>query len=345
MADKAIKANAVIKPRGISRDLTVQQPGLYRAGMYQELQKFGKTPKGKEQARQLLLTEGLEGTELDSQIEITGLDLTVAEDKALHACLRLLDQTGYQGNLPPLEMYSQAYRGSYTLPRLQISWPEYLEAYGLQGNTKGKARKDAIDALEALQQPRRIVYSRRRPYSEKGKKLYEAIVTQSPVIKLSKIYPELDEEEMEQLRAGHDLPGRVTSLVIEFSPLLIDRIESFYLLKPVGLFDEIEEYLGSKRYSPAVSLFAQWLLTKNYTPVRIAKELLAEKLRLHALLEQRKPSLLQSRLQQAIDTSLAMELLLGYDQDDFGVYTFHLNPERCLRIASSQPAEDEEQEL
>ena len=44
------------QPRSVSQELTAQRPGLYKAGMYQELQKFGN----KEQVRQLLLTEGLE---------------------------------------------------------------------------------------------------------------------------------------------------------------------------------------------------------------------------------------------------------------------------------------------
>lgn len=330
------------QPRAVSQELTVQQPGLYKAGMYQELQKFGN----REQARQLLLSEGLQGTELDDQIEITGLDLTVAEDRALHACLRLLDGTGYKGNLPPLEVNSPGYKGHYTLPRLQTSWPEYLEAFGLEPGTKGKARIEAINALEALQKPRRIAY-RRRYWTGKGKErkaISDVIVTQSPLIRLSKVYKALEDDQAEQIMAGREMPGRVTNVVIEFSPLLIDRIESFYLLKPVALHQEIESHLGSRRISPAVPLFAQWLLTKNRTPVRIGKKLLAERLRLYSLLEQRKPALLQDRLQQAIQTAQALGYLRAWEEDAFGVYTFHLNPERCLRIASSQPAEDDQEQ-
>lgn len=339
MADSSSKGR---QPIAVSQELAIQ-PGLYKAGMYQELQKFGN----RLQARQLLLSEGLQGTELDDQVEITGLDLTVAEDKALHACLRLLDGTGYKGNLPPLEVYSPGYKGHFTLPRLQTSWPEYLEAFGLEPGTKGKARIEAIQALEALQKPRRIAYKRVN-WTGKGKdrkRLYDVIVPPpSPLIRLFKVYRALEEEQADQIMAGREMPGRVTSLVIEFSPLLIDRIESFYLLKPAALHQEIESHLGSKRISPAVPLFAQWLLTKNRTPVRIGKKLLAERIRLFSLLEQRKPSLLDKRLQEAIQTAQALGYLLAWEEDAFGVYTLHLNPERCRRIASSQPAEDDQEQ-
>ena len=335
-------AKGKVQPRSVSQDLTAQRPGLYKAGMYQELQKFGN----KERVRQLLLTEGMEGTELDNQIEITGLDLSVTEDKALHAILRLLDGTGYKGNMPPEEITPRGYRERISLPRLQISWSEYLEAYGLSSQTKGKGRLEAIEALEALQKLRRVAY-RRRYLTGEGKsrrRLSDVVVTQSPLIRLTKVYRGLEEEEADQIIAGQDIPGRVTSLVIEFSPLLVDRIESFYLLKPVTLFQEIEDHLGSRRISQAVPLFLQWLMTKNTPTVRIAKKLLAERLRLQALLEQRKPSLLDKRLQEAIQTAQTLDYLLAYEEDAFGVYTFHLNPERCSRIASIQPAEDEEQE-
>ena len=330
------------QPRSVSQELTAQRPGLYKAGMYQELQKFGN----KEQVRQLLLTEGLEGTELDNQIEITGLDLSVTEDKALHACLKLLDGTGYKGNMPPEETTPRGYKEKVSLPRLQISWSDYLEAYGLPSQTKGKGRLEAIEALDGLQKSRRIAY-RRKYWTGEGKNrrlLSDVVVTQSPLIRLSKVYRGLEEEEADQIIAGRDLPGRVTSLVIEFSPLLVDRIESFFLLKPITLFQDIEDHLGARRISPAVPLFLQWLMTKNTPTVRIAKKLLAERLRLHVLMEQRKPSLLDKRLQEAIQTAQTLGYLLAYEEDAFGVYTFHLNPERCLRIASGQPAEDEEQE-
>lgn len=332
------------QPRAISQELPVERGGFYRAGMYQELQKFG----GQDQVRQLLLSEGL--LEADEQgIEITGLDLSEGEDKALHACLSLLDKTDYKGNLPPEETTPRGYKERLLLPRLQISWPEYFDAYGLkriEGRFTGKARGEAIEALEGLERPRRIAYRRQR-WEGKGssrKALSDVIVTHSPLLRLSKVYKGLEEEEADQVMAGRDIPGRVTSLVIEFSPLLVDRIESFFLLKPITLYQEIDDHWGSKRKSPAVPLFIQWLLTKNRTPYKIAKKHLAKKLKLYSLLEQRKPGLLEKRLQECIQTALALGYLLSSEEDTFGVYTFYLNPERCKRIHLEQPGQEEEEQ-
>ena len=48
--------------------------------------------------------------------------------------------------------------------------------------------------------------------------------------------------------AGQDLPEkRQTRLIIDISPLLVDQIDTFYLLKPVTLHAEIRQLYGSKR--------------------------------------------------------------------------------------------------
>lgn len=325
------------QPRSLSQELAIQQPGLYRAGLYQELQQFGN----RDRARQLLLSEmGLNGQDLEAQVDMTGLDLSVGEQKALHACLILLDETGYQGNRPPRELIPQGYSEPFDIPRLAVTFSEYLEAYGAP--KKGKGRILALEDLESLTQSRRVAYKRRR-WEGQGKKrreIWDAIVTHTPLIILHEGYKDLgSEREADQALAGRSR-SRVTHLVIEFSPLLIDQVNSFFLLKPISLFREIEGHLGGKRYSPAVPLFLKWLMTKNRTPWRISKELLAERLRLYSLIDQRKPSLLDQRLQQAIDTAMALGYLLEWDLDEFGMYTFQLNPERCLRIG--QPGEDEE---
>jgi hypothetical protein len=56
--------------------------GNYRAGMHAELQKFGRDREG---SRQLALLTGIEEPGAAGAAEVTGLALSVAEDRALSA--------------------------------------------------------------------------------------------------------------------------------------------------------------------------------------------------------------------------------------------------------------------
>lgn len=339
------------QPRAISSELAVQ-PATIRAGMYAELQKFGDW-KG---ARQMLLSETM-GADLaqDSAIQVTGLDLSVSELKALHAIQILFDRTGYNGNVPGREVDlwdSWKWRG--TLPSISITYSEYYEAYpGLQRQADGRYRglqaEEALRALESLTEPRRVVYERKRWEGPKGKRrqVSDIIVRKTSLFSLWKGYKDLEQDEAAQVRAGQGVSQRVTRLVIEAGPLLMDGIEDFYLLKPSSLYEEIKEILGSKRHSPAVPLFIEWLLTLNIPQIPIGKEKLAYKLRLDYLIEQRKRSLLDKRLQEAIDTALKMRVLLDYEEDALGVYRFTLNPECCSRLPNSplrSKGEEEDEE-
>lgn len=332
------------QPRSLAPDLIIQ-PEKYRAGMYAELRKFGQ-PR---EVRQLLLSEGYQedSKELEEQqIEVSGLDLTIPEDRALSALQILLDRTGYGGNVPGQKVNSEGYKWRGTLPRLVMTYSEYLEAYGLEMREgqyyKGRQAQEAIKALERLTEQRRIVYRRRH---WKGKKqVSDVIVTKGPLILIHKGYKDLEEEEADRVEAGEELPQRVSRLVIDFSPLLVDSVDRFYLIKPATLHQEIYALLGAKRVSRSISLFIQWLLTKNTTTVKIAKDKLADRLRLDGLIRQRKRAKVEERIQEAIQVALELEYLLDCQEDPFGVLTFELNPDKMGRPTRGQAEEPEEGE-
>jgi hypothetical protein len=225
--------------------------GNYRAGMHAELQKFGRDREG---TRQLALLTGIEEPEVAGAVaEVTGLALSVAEDRALSAIQILLDRTGYQGNVPgPGEEQSEAFGWKGTLPRLACSWENYHQAYGLQpdrqGQYRGKAALEARTALESLAEPRRITYRRPRFIGTgKGrKKVFDVIVVHKPLVEITKGYKGLTGQEADAVAAGAGRPSRVTRLLVEVSPLLLDQLDTFHLLKPEGLHQEIERLLGGE---------------------------------------------------------------------------------------------------
>ena len=158
------------------------------------------------------------------------------------------------------------------------------------------------------------------------------VVARRPLINLLEGYKDLEEREALAIREGQSNAQRVTRLVVEFSPLFVDAVDSFYLLKPVRLHQEIQDLTGKSRTSRAVSLFIEWLLTKNTKIVRINRDALASKVRLEYLIKQRKPALIRQRLDEAFQAAKDLGYLLDYEEDDFGMMTFSLNPERCRRI-------------
>lgn len=330
------------QPRAITSDSLAIQP-YFRGSMFAELQKF----PNKEKTRQLILGE-TDIQELDNIVETYGLDLTVSEDRALHAIQVLLDRTDYQGNIPGEEIYSTAFKYQGFLPRLSITYAQYYEAYGIQrakdNRYHGAQAEEALQALRSLTKTRIICYKRRRWEGKgKSKELKTDIIRVTlPLIQLTEGFVGLDEEEAAQVLAGQELPQkRQTRLVIEVSPLLVDQIDSFYLLKPTALHNEIKQLLGAKRISRAVSLFIEWLLTKNSRTVRIPRGDLAERLRLDYLIDQRHQERLDSRLQEAFQTAKGLGYLLDYQEEPTGLLVFTLNPVRCKRIEQGRPEEEE----
>jgi len=330
------------------RALTSEQALVptYRAGMYAELQKFGSS----ERDLQLSLWEQEPEEEASSVTVTSGLDLSVTEDKAYVALQILLDETGYQGNRPPQEAESSRYQWRGKLPRLEISFSEYFEAYGLQrkgdGSYYGHQADEALQALRSLAtEPRAIYYERTR--HKNGRKRADIVRIRAPIIHLTELtaWQDLDEEEAERVRAGEDVldKQRATGLLVEVAPLLVDQIEDFYLLKPVSLYREIQDYLGKRRVARSTFLFADWLQTLDLPTIKIRKELLAERLRLQKILEHRRWKRLDQRLEEAIEVASELGFLLDAREEPPGMYTLWLNPARCSRVRRKLDQEEEEE--
>lgn len=329
------EVEAIEQPRGITPEGQYKEPD-FRAGMRTELQKFGHEKK---KTRQLILGEDSELEDLDKDVEIYGLDLSVSEDKALHAIQKLLAKTDYKGNIAGETRQITAFKWEGYLPGLYITYSEYYQAYGLKpdkdGRYHGAQAQDALSALRSLAEARRIYY-KRDTWTGTGKnkrKLHDIIKTTTPLIIIHEAFKGLEAEEAETVLSGGDLPQkRETKLLITVTPLLVDEIDTFFLLKPSALHDEIQALYSGKRVSRTISLFIEWLLTKNKKSYPVSKDTLAVILRLDYLVEQRKPTLLNKKIQEALEVALKLRFLLDYEETSTGLINLTLNPERCSRI-------------
>lgn len=318
------------------------QPTLYRAGLHLELQKFGSR-KRDERMQSWEQAEGVER----SGAELTGLELSVTESRALSALQILLDRTGYRGNLAGRPLSSPSFQG--LVPRLRFTYSDFFEAYGLDpGSRDGhhKQEQEALQGLRSLAEKKRRVCYTRHSYRGTGKnrrKVSDVVVWEGSLLSVESVglYRDLPEEEAARVRAGEDRPGRSSVFVVTFSSLFIDQIETFHVLKPTQLHQEIRQLHGGKRVPVAVFLFVDWLLTVDVNPCKIGREKLIEKLRLEDLyIRQRRKTHVERVLRVAIDTALALKYLTDWEQDGNGVFTFHLSPERCRRVSSKHRRED-----
>jgi hypothetical protein len=320
------------QPRAIAPTTQAIQP-YYRAGLHAELQKFGRSDN---KIRELLLGEDIQ-TEDPGSVEVYGLNnLSKNEDKALSALQILMSETDYQGNIPGETIASTAYKWEGYIPKLSITYSDYFEAYGLTKKDGqyylGKQAQEALDALKSLTQPKIISYQR-SVIDKKGKKKYDIIRVTKPLIGIAEGYKDLEEEEAEKIRAGQDLPEkRHTRLVIEFSPVLVDQIETWYSLKPKTLHSEIQALYPGKHYSKSISDFISWLLTLDKPVFHISRDNLAIKINLGKYLEEKRQTLIDQRLQEALQTALKLNYLLDYKESLLGTLELTLNPEQCKRI-------------
>lgn len=324
------KLKLIRQPRAItSTDIQIYKPD-FRASMHTELQKFGKP------GSQPLLGEDIENT-----VKTYGLNFSETEDKALHAIQKLLDRSNYQGNEPGEQIQSASFKFSGYLPTLSMTYSEYFEAYGLRpardGRYHGAQAQEALKGLKSLANSRYMSYRRLKGYNKEGKPLYDVIRATRPLIEILEGFESLEEEEASQVEAGLELPEkRNTRIAIQASPILVDQIDTFFLLKPSGLHAEIQALHPGKRYPRAISLFIEWLLTIDKPSMHPGKRTLAEILRLDSLIKERKWALIDKRIQEALSVAKELGYLLDYEETATGLLNMRLNPERCRRIESKR---------
>ncbi len=309
---------------------------FHKEGMRLTLQKFQDRAK----ARQLLLTEGgfQDGPELEQEIKVSGLNFSVSQYRAVTALNYLLDQTDFQGNrAPKSEQEYKHFCWKGPLPVLRITYSNFFEAYGLDRQADGGLHchqsGEALAALRSLAEPWRVCYTKQNGRKGRnGSPLYDAVVTKAPLIRLTRLYKDVGGEEVAFLRDGNDLDPRVTSVILEFSPLWVDGISSFYLLKPISLYNQIRTLHHGRRISQAVYAFCDFLLTLNQTPFAIGEGALEGKLWLDRYRRQRQPKRIRAILDCAYWTAKELGLLERYEFDDFGLLFLFLNPAKCQRI-------------
>lgn len=316
--------------------------GEYKSPVETELQKFGKS--GQEQLE-------LFGPKVEEspEVEVTGLDFNVSQDKAFGALQKLLADNNYRGQSQKPH-YDDIREDYYKLPKIEINYSDYYEAYGLERDSSGKYTnrrqvKQAKQALREMELPWRITVSKKR---ENGK--YDVATKRTQLVEIERYYYNREEDEKVRIQKGQ-ATDKANRLVIIYQPLFIAKIQDFYVLKDPELHKRIRETVDSKRYSEAVPRFIDWLNTTNYEakynkdfkwwkdPHTIGREKLAYKLRLDGYIERRQWSYIDDRIEQACEVAQDLDFLFKYDLESEPIKLW-LNPFRCSRLGYQLKKQD-----
>lgn len=338
------------------------EKGLMRASMAFTKLELGR---GQSKARQLLLGE-TQGEEIETNIGLVGMQYeTYAQAKAMHAALRLLDATNYKGHMSREivqtgENKLEDMGGKTIIPRIICTPSEFYEAYGLErknGRFPRAQQEEAFQALQELGQTvRRLAWERK--YRVKKKLKSDVIITESPIIRLTRVYKGLDADESNLVWSDKDLPGqRLTKLAIDFHFLSFDQIDSFYFLQETDLYKRVEtsytKLTGKKRGKKPVYpvLFTKYIRTLSKPVVKetadgeyfvtLKRETLAEQILPAWMIEQRKQSMIDEALALSADIAQDMDLITRWELAMEGLgYTFYINPEKSSRLKESSKKEE-----
>ena len=251
---------------------------LVKISYHAELQKLGKDLREKE--------EEVEGALncIDVQIDsgaTLGIELSARENRALFAIQQLLYLNDFKSSEGCKSITCDGDNGfwySGDIPVIRFTPIEYYKTYGLavkqnsrgENTLSGREQEDAIAALEALATRSFTFVYKKMQVHKNGEKRYVAIQTTSPLVKeLKKYYVDFNHADVSNLANGIvDCFSRITKrlkwIQVEPAEILLDQLDSWYLLKPASFYQDIRNLQGRKM-SKYVDRFLEYILIQGRT--------------------------------------------------------------------------------
>lgn len=308
---------------------------LVKASLHTEMQKFGQKPDTRSPIFDSLDKETKKELE-EYKIHVIGIDNTEAQNRALFAIQKLLSETDYKGNLEGKELDRRnrfLYQGY--LPALRFTTSQYLEAYGVGKSKTARGwmefnmeeRRVALQALKDLNDKKYLFYYERKYWItiKKGKKeeRFDLIRTVRPLISITEGYEaltKLEKDTVLQDKADQNTNEKLRYIAIEPCPILVDQINTYFILKPANYRQEIALTTSQFKVSKYTYLFIDYLMaqaemkrrTKQELVVRISPEELAYKLRLECYLKTRNYKKICQIIDNACETARKLNYLLDY---------------------------------
>jgi hypothetical protein len=201
------------------------------------------------------------------KIFVKGVDLTVAEEKVIHAIQSILTQRNYSLD-----------EGGF----IEFTKSEFLTEYGLKRyknkdgkyRFSGKAREIAFNSLKSLMEKNFFIFYELKYFNSKGDVRYEVIKEITPIFITAEYYGELTQEEKQSLYQGKNLDklrNKINKIAIKPHRVLIDQVESNFVMKNKNYIAELENYTGkplSKYLKNFINLLVNYVARNTNTKTK-----------------------------------------------------------------------------
>ncbi|MFW5795121.1 MAG: hypothetical protein ACOCV1_06515 [Bacillota bacterium] len=294
------------------------------------------------------------------KIKIVGIDISNSENKAMHSIMTLLSNTDYKGNRKGVELKGQIFNYNGFLPEIEFYPNEYLDIFGVSKfKTKRnkeeysqEGRRQALQALISLTQKQFFFYYI-KSYTIKNNKgkeerRHDVIREISPLIAIMEGWKLLTDNEMHELTKNNEnkeTDKKRTKIVVRPSPILIEQIDTYFVMKPKKYLEEIKQKIGKKvsKYTykfidllfveVAQSLMKQqkkfdWIFERNW-------KTLASNLKMDNYIKKREWSRIRKIIIKSYDIAKELGYIHSYELDIDGqtkeLDRIHLNHKRFYK--------------
>lgn len=320
VGSQAIGRGRLISQRSIGTG-PYEIPDTFRASIYAEQAKI----KNKDKARQLLLDEGINLLDVDKKTAEFMPSFSYQELRVYSAIQRFIDEQYKPGE------------------ELEITFTpqEFYEYCGLKKNS-GKMKDEYRQALWGLATTPKKIIQQQTEY-KKGKKSYKTYILTSPLLTVKSadiIESDTAEEAQEVLEkavSGRELPKRkrTTRYLVKPDPIMYKLLDKFYVRKAISQHEEIRALHPGGKPTPYSDLFLDLIQTYNFSPIKIGRDTLAERIGLDGYIRQRKQKEVNKYINKALEDALATRYILSYREEATGLLIIHINPERCSVYAEA----------
>lgn len=331
---------------------------IIKSSLHLENQKFGRKPQS--------------SFDTESKIEVIGLDLQTSHYHALSAIQKLLSATNYRGNAEGsyLSRETNTFKFEGIIPRIKFSRSEYLEAYGVKKYKTSRNKyefggKEALISLEALyhlgNEPYLIVATRKR--WNKGTEVVDRYQTFSPILRICEGWEGLTPKENKALDEGpfiNLVSTKHKGFIIEPCPIIVDQIDSYFVLKPANMYQEIK--LRFPNASKFTYTFLDWIVstatrkkmnnlnTKDWpNKIEIGFENLSYTLRMNRYITSRNWKKIEIAINRCIEIAIELKWLTKHERIQGKTISkkevFYLNKTKFQKISTNQTLETETKKL
>ncbi len=301
----------------------------YNSPLDFERSKYGDIKR----TRQLLLGEGVDLAEVDSKIAEYQPDWGITENRVLDAISRLINKQ-YRREEDGLEVV--------------FSPQEFYDLCGLKKNSKGKRsrklEKEYLETLRSLSStPQKIIQTQTRYVQDKKGRpslKYDTYILKAPILQLMEAdviesdTREEAQEVMEKAISGQELgqKKRRTRYKVRPDPIMYRLLDKLYVRKSITQYEEIQALHPGEKLKESTQAFLNYVQSLDFSKLEIGRDTLAERMKLYTYIQQRKRTLINSRIDEALEDALRTRYILRYHEEPTGLLIIYLNPEKCSRL-------------